>query len=902
MVERGRIAVSRQVYSYGRAIKVALSSLALAAALLSMAGCSQDQAAETNEASARNTQALIQKGERHYSAGRFRASVIEARNAVQLNPNEIEGYVLISKVFNALSQGKLALQELDKYQGEKNFAFGVQQVKALLNLKKYHSAQNMISQLPVGATDVEKAELEILKAQTSFGLQTFDNAEKYYLQAQSLSKGDVKLSIASLVGLAKVAAVKGDEKKTLQFLEQSLSIQENSEALLLQGILALNSSRIDDAEELFSSALMALPVSDVMIPERVRVLTGLTNILIQQGRSAEALVYSKILADANPMVQEMKIKFTEAIDSYKRGDLVNAEGLLDDLYKQSGKSSDLGGTMLGMVSYAQGDFEKANTFFNEHLDPETASADLLKAWAGSELQLNRPEKAAQILQQKLELTPDDAELLSLLSLVSLVQDDYSGALKTVEKAIEIDPSKEQLRLTLAQYLNSNQRPLKALEQLEKAFDNSGSNADIQNRYLRQLLVMERDDKAWSVAQSLAKQYPTVAQTSAAAGGVAFKLKKYEAAKNYFNDALALQDGLASAKLGIAELHFVQKDFEGASKAFAKVIESSPEQIHGYRGLVSSAIQLDTVDQALAVLTAKGEQSKDLAAPIAVRAGYSLKLGEIEQAIELGKQALERDKTFSFAKKVLVAAYFRGGVREASAKNYAEARKSILEAVRIEPGNMRLLGVLAEIEIKAGEHNEAAKIISQIEALFPDAAATDILKGDLGIAKQLLSEAESSYLSGWESQPSDLLGRKLYELYLGKNEPEKANRILQQWRQRLPKSGTPILFMALDKQKQQDFPGAIGLYEELIILTPVNVLAFNNLAWLYSEVGDQRALATAEKAYNLAPENGAVADTYGWLLVGKGKLTQGINVLEKAVGHAPNNLEIQGHLDQAREQL
>ena len=80
--------------------------------------------------------------------------------------------------------------------------------------------------------------------------------------------------------------------------------------------------------------------------------------------------------------------------------------------------------------------------------------------------------------------------------------------------------------------------------------------------------------------------------------------------------------------------------------------------------------------------------------------------------------------------------------------------------------------------------------------------------------------------------------------------------------------------------------------------PDNVLVLNNLAWAYQQVKDPRALETAERAYKLKPDNAAVADTLGWMLVEQGNTTRGLELLQKAVAAAPKALEIRYHLAQA----
>jgi tetratricopeptide (TPR) repeat protein len=73
--------------------------------------------------------------------------------------------------------------------------------------------------------------------------------------------------------------------------------------------------------------------------------------------------------------------------------------------------------------------------------------------------------------------------------------------------------------------------------------------------------------------------------------------------------------------------------------------------------------------------------------------------------------------------------------------------------------------------------------------------------------------------------------------------------------------------------------------------PNNPLVLNNLAWLYGERNDPKALAVAEKAHALAPRSPDIADTLGWLHVQKGDVAMGADILAKAHAMAPDRGDI-----------
>jgi predicted Zn-dependent protease len=60
-------------------------------------------------------------------------------------------------------------------------------------------------------------------------------------------------------------------------------------------------------------------------------------------------------------------------------------------------------------------------------------------------------------------------------------------------------------------------------------------------------------------------------------------------------------------------------------------------------------------------------------------------------------------------------------------------------------------------------------------------------------------------------------------------------------------------------------------------------------------GDARAVTLAKRAYDAAPNVAEIADSYGWILVQRDKVPEGIAMLERALAGAPANPDIQYHV-------
>jgi Tfp pilus assembly protein PilF len=124
--------------------------------------------------------------------------------------------------------------------------------------------------------------------------------------------------------------------------------------------------------------------------------------------------------------------------------------------------------------------------------------------------------------------------------------------------------------------------------------------------------------------------------------------------------------------------------------------------------------------------------------------------------------------------------------------------------------------------------------------------------------------------------------------------EAESRLLQ-WLKERPTDVTIRTYLADSYMKAKERKPAIEQYETILQQEPQNVVALNNLASLYQQEKDPRALEVAERAYRLMPDNAAVQDTLGWILVEQGNTARGLPLLQKAASLAPQAAEIRYHL-------
>jgi putative PEP-CTERM system TPR-repeat lipoprotein len=228
------------------------------------------------------------------------------------------------------------------------------------------------------------------------------------------------------------------------------------------------------------------------------------------------------------------------------------------------------------------------------------------------------------------------------------------------------------------------------------------------------------------------------------------------------------------------------------------------------------------------------------------------------------------------------------------RDAANTRRALDRVLELQPGNALATLGIGNLALRTGKLDEAMKVARELQNSQEKSPAGFSLEGDVLMARSEPRKAVSAYRAALEKAPASATVLKLYAARSRAGESNAA-ATLSDWLADHPNDAAVRLAYASTLHQGGKRAQAVAEYEQVLKTQPGSVLALNNLAWLYFEDGNSRAIELAERAYERAPERAEIIDTYGWLLIKGGRLEQGLDLLEKAAKRSPENGDIRYHL-------
>ena len=645
-------------------------------------------------------------------------------------------------------------------------------------------------------------------------------------------------------------------------------------------------------------------------------------VLLELGRTEEAEQRLTQLHNANPRAP--LINYLRAVAAVQRGELETAKAaLLSVLSVAPGHPERY--LLLAAIYLQERNFEEAEASVQNVLDVTPEYLPGIKLLAAIQVEQGRAEEAIETLKSVLSDVPDDVQALGLLGSAYMQVGEFDKANQALSQAAKLAPDVAIIRTQLALSEFGTGKSEEALAQLSAV--TAANPSFVQADLLIVSVHLERREfaEALEAAVKFAEKQPDNPMPHNLMGGAYEGLGDIALAREAFERALALDAHFVAAVLNLARLDLIAGDKTGASERYTQALERNPHHHAVLSRLAALAFDAGDTARGVELLEeSRRHNPTDVLSRLTLsrwhlQTGHSaaalpvaeeafalapemprtiLALSRAELLNGKGDSAVSRLTTLSKDYPESIEALFQLAGAQVSLRRLSDAEKSyekILELDNDHPGARLGLGQVALLEAR---YKDALLLAGTLQTSHPDNAHGYVLQGDALAASGNPGEAIEAYQAALSRTPTSQLAIALSSAFRDSGQIVKAASFLNAWLAEYPNDNRVKAYLAESAMTAGHSDEAIVHYEQIIATSPNNITALNNLAYLYHERGDQRALEVSRRAYELAPNHPSIMDTYGWLLVQSGEFQKGVKILEESVNKGPENTEHRLHLGMA----
>jgi len=581
-----------------------------------------------------------------------------------------------------------------------------------------------------------------------------------------------------------------------------------------------------------------------------------------------------------------------------------------------------------------------------------ANSEILNTLALTELKLGNSGNAVQSLERALTEFPPDLRSFVILAHAKLDQKDTPGAEEILKKACKDLPKSADAHRILAEFYLSQIRSSDAEPELQRALSLDPKSGpalyDLAQLQLREGRKQEaeqsfkrlagfegygsiyavflfkdgRQDQALSEFERLAKEAPDDRQARTNLIVAYRTVHRPADADRLLSAALKKNPKDLDALLQRGEIGIERRDFSQAEADLNSVLAAKPDpevyyllaklnQARGnvllYRQNLSEALRLNPK-----LLTVRVELAGSL---VATKAGAQAALDYLNQAPDVIPVMVVRNWAHwmlddlarmrkgidqGLAQQRSVDLLIQDGLWKLRSGDPAGARTSVIEALKIDPTDIRALQALQQTYLSQKNDALALQKVKEYAAQQPKSAPVQDFLAMLLMAKGEKTQARSVLASVKSVDPQFVLADlSLVQLDYADHNLADARKRLEALLARDNANTTAQIWLAIVEEHMGDYNNAIENLRKALDLAPNDAQASNNLAYLLTENRNEpdSALKYAQRAVELQPSAPAFRDTLGWVLYRKGQYAQAIQHLEIA-GARPDNVVWKYHLAMA----
>lgn len=557
------------------------------------------------------------------------------------------------------------------------------------------------------------------------------------------------------------------------------------------------------------------------------------------------------------------------------------------------------------------------------LNPEYYDAfPILVETAGTEEELKELDKYLQ------KASAENTSVLIVQAGVALKRNDVKLAEASLEKALARDPKSSAVHSAMSALESMKGDMARAEEELKTAAaltPRSGANLAYAQ------LLYQKDPKAAEayLNQQLEKSGDYIPLLILRAR-LAASQKETDKAAAYLDRVFLIDGTNFEGRVMQGQILLRKGESDKAIDLFKKISESP---VYGRMAapkyeLARAYLQKSNPSQALASLSEAVKIQPDHTEAILLLAQIKLQQGDPQSVVDSMRGLLDRKPNFLPAQLLLSQAYRSQGnlveakrVLEGQLKatpsaaephlllgliflqegKRAEARETFEVVRKLDRKNLLAVYHLTELDLAEKKFEQAAQRAKELSNELTNVPGPWYILARVFVAQERWDEAEAALKKSIDYDINFLAAYELLvSMYVQNHKLEEARAQTESLVGRNPDNIGALLALAMIQENMRDFEKARETYLKVVAGNPNAAIALNNLALIYADNFNQldKAFEFASRARTLQPENGAIADTLGWIAYRRQDYQQAQGLLQEAAEKRPENIEVQYHYGMA----
>lgn len=875
---------------------------ALVAALLGLlAACSGESSSQ-----------LAASGKAFLDKQDTKAAVIQFKSALQKEPQSGELRFLLGKALLAAGDAAGAAVELAKAQ---DLQFDPNQTLPLLARALLQAGEHRRLTTTWGATTLadRPAQAALQTALAAAWLRQGDAAKAASAVDGALAA--VPDHVPALVQRARLEAMANHPDAALALLEPALARDGRSaEGWQLQGEI-LEQARGDRAGAL-KAYQRALEADPAFVPAHLALVTA----ALQADDLAAARERAAKLRQALP--RHPQTLYVDARLALASKDLKAARESTQALLKIAPESPAVL-QLAGMVELQGGSPLVAANHFARALQADPGNPFVRRLLARSYLRQGQPAKALPVLEPLTGRASVDAEALALTGQAQLQLGDARAAEALFLRATQAAPADPRPRTTLALMKLDRGEIETGFAQLEAiAAGSADSAADLAIVSAR--LKRQEYDAALRALDAMARKQPDSATVQEMRGRVFAARRDGAAARRAFERALEIEPARYSATAALAALDVAEGRRPQAAERLQAAMRSDPRNhaarlalaelraaegrpLAELRTMVAEGItaapgeaapRLRLVELLLAHQQVKEAlaAAQEAAAAMPADAEVQDALGRCQELAGDTQQAISTFRKLAAADSRSARPHVRLADLLKTSGNREGAIASLERALEIEPALEAAQTRLADLLIVDGRPKAAIDMARGLQQRAPASPVGWLLEGAIQRRVKAPEAALEAYRNGLaRAADSTPLALEFDRSLRGAGRTAEADRFAEGWQKRHPEDTAFDVHLSTAAIARRDFARAESLLQKVLARDPNHVQALNNLAWVTVQRGRPGAVALAQKAVDLQPNQPALMDTLAGALAAEQQPARALELQRKVVELAPGEMGLRLNL-------